>query len=158
MRRCQPVAISLALAIAAGVMVLASQADSRPQPTHDAQPEHEEHEDALHEHMEAMKADLKRVAADVTEPGKSLDEALASLAKLQEHVLAAKLLTPDRVEEASEGERSAEQREFRRRLAEVLGELAKIEVHLLDDDREKAWAIISGPLYQMRETGHDRFQ
>ena len=158
MRCCKPVAVSLALVVAAGVMALASQADSRPQPAHGAQREPGAHEDALHEHMEAMKEHLKLVATGARSPEGSLDDALASIAKLQAHVLAAKLLTPERVDQAPEADRDAERREFRRRMAGVLGELAKIETHLLDDDREKAWAIISGPLFQMREDGHDRFQ
>ncbi|MFG0285143.1 MAG: hypothetical protein ACF8R7_12035 [Phycisphaerales bacterium JB039] len=159
MRCCKPVAVSLALVVAAGVMALARQAGSQPvgaaQPEH---AEHAEHADGLHEHMEAMEDHLKQVVEAVRAPDGSLDTALEHIAGLQQRLLGAKLLTPESVTDAPAAEQDAMRRDFRRRLALALAELARVEAHLLEGDRDKALALLQGPLHQMEADGHDRYQ
>lgn len=114
-------------------------------------------EDPLHEHMEEVKESLKALARNIRDSGPN-DKALEHIAEMQKHILAAKLLTPETIEEMPQAKQAAAKLDFRRRLAEVLIDLAKVEIHLIDGDREKAWGILSGPVKKKRDAGHDLYQ
>jgi len=123
-----------------------------------APPEHKPENPRLHRQMEKMKDALKATAGIVKDPDAPLDGALKYVSQLEAAVVEAKSIHPARVSKLQEPERDTEFREYQRTQAKVLGELVNLELALLDGDREAAWKVISGPLHDLREQGHDRFK
>ncbi len=113
---------------------------------------------ALLDRMELIKHELKATARAVRNQDKPLGVAIVHVSMLQRLIVEAKDMTPGRLASLDGGRREAEIAEYRRTQCEVLIELAKLEMHLLDGDREAAWGVIAGPLADLREAGHDRFQ
>ena len=112
--------------------------------------------DGLAEHMEGLKTNLKGVAMALQGP--DAETALRHLAEMQRIVLLAKLESPPNLDEQPESERHAHRQEFRKSLVRVLQELAGMELEILDGDYEAAFARVTGPLYTLRESSHDKFQ
>ena len=110
----------------------------------------------LAEHMEGLKTNLKGVAMALQGP--DAETALRHLAEMQRIVLLAKLESPPNLDEQPESERHAHRQEFRKSLVRVLQELAGMELEILDGDYEAAFARVTGPLYTLRESSHDKFQ
>lgn len=116
--------------------------------------------------MEDLKAHLKVVAlslragADPTTPqgAAAAERALEHVAGMQAAALAAKAEAPPEAGELPEAERAAHRTAFRRDLALLLGELADLEVELLEGRRDDAAARIAGSLFQLREASHERYQ
>lgn len=111
---------------------------------------------ALLEHMEGLKKNLKGAAMAMQ--AQDGEKALQHVAEMQRLVLLAKLETPPNEEEKPEAERDAHRLAFRKDLIHLLQELAGMEVELLDEDWEKAFGRVTGPLFRMRTQAHDRYQ
>lgn len=124
-----------------------------------AQPsDHGDHaEGSLHDQMEGVKVSFKALGGNFRTDG-SNEEALKHIADLQKYILAAKLLAPEVIEEMPESQQAAAKLDFRRRLAEVLIDLSKVEIHLIDGDRDKAREVIAGSLKEKRNAGHDIYK
>jgi len=112
--------------------------------------------DGLAEHMEGLKTNLKGVAMALQ--GSDAETALRHLAEMQRIVLLAKLESPPNLDEQPEREREAHRAEFRKSLVRVLQELAGMELEILDGEYDKAFARVTGSLYTLRESSHDKFQ
>lgn len=118
----------------------------------------QDHEESpLHEEMEGLKGNLKVLAAALRDPSQH-EDALRSVAEMQRHVLAAKLLEPSNLEDVPAEGRAAHEVAFRRDLARLLGLLAELEIDLLDERIEDAKAKVAGPLLELRESSHDKYQ
>ncbi|GJM18528.1 MAG: hypothetical protein DHS20C14_07410 [Phycisphaeraceae bacterium] len=112
----------------------------------------------LHAKMEGMKENLKAIAITLRTPDAPLDDAFRPLSRLQAAVIDAKSMTPARVERLDEPERSAELGAYRAEQANLLIELCKMELALIEGDRDAAWGFVAGPLLEIRERAHERFQ
>ena len=112
--------------------------------------------DGLAEHMEGLKANLKGIAMALQ--GSDAETALRHLGEMQRIVLLAKLESPPNLDEQPEREREAHTVKFRKGLVHVLQELAGMELELLDGEYEKAFARVTGSLYTLRESSHDKFK
>lgn len=113
---------------------------------------------ALHDRMELVKHELKATARAVRNPDKPLELAIVHVSMLQRLIVDSKDMVPGRLGSLEGEQRETEIAEYRRTQCKVLIELAKLEMHLLDGDREAAWGVIAGPLADLRDAGHDRFQ
>jgi hypothetical protein len=111
---------------------------------------------ALHGFMKGLKDQLKPAAAAVK--AEDAAAALPPIAEMQRLVLLAKLEPPANLAEVAAGEQEAHATAFRRELATLLGELAQLEIEVLDGRFDEAMARIQGPLFQLREAGHDKFK
>ena len=107
--------------------------------------------------MEEIKTNLKGLAMSLQD-SVAQERALKHVAELERHVLSAKLEAPANLEQIAEEERAAHRIAFRRDMARVLGVLAELEVDLLEERHEDAFAKIIGPLYKMREAAHAKYQ
>ena len=112
----------------------------------------------LLDRMGLIKHELKATARAVRNPDKPLDVAIVHVSMLERLIVESKDLVPGRLASLDAEQRGAELTEYRRTQCKVLIELANLEMHLLDGDREAAWGVIAGPLADLRDAGHDRFQ
>jgi len=112
--------------------------------------------DGLADHMEGLKSNLKGVAMALQ--GSDAETALGHLGEMQRLVLLAKLELPPNLDEQPELARDAHAKEFRKGLVRVLQELAGMELELLDGEFEEAFARVTGSLYTLRESSHDKFK
>ena len=112
----------------------------------------------LEDRMELVKHELKAAARAIRNPDTPPEIAILHVSMLQRLIVDAKDMTPGRLDSVEGEQREAEIAEYRRTQCKVLIELAKLEMHLLDGDREAAWDVIAGPLADLRDSGHDRFQ
>ncbi len=145
-----PVAIaSLAIGLASrapvGLAVSDDDAGMRPNPV-------------LEDRMSLIKHELKATARAVRNPNTPPEIAILHVSMLQRLVVDAKDMVPGRLDSLEGEQREAEIAEYRRTQCKVLVQLAKLEMHMLDGDREAAWEVIAGPLSELRDAGHDRFQ
>lgn len=114
-------------------------------------------EGPLHVTMEGMRDALKGLATAIKDPA-THEDALVHVADLQAHVLRAKMLEPSNLDEIPADQRPAHQTAFRRDMASLLGLLAEAEIHLLDGDAEAVGAMIRGPLMELRDGSHEKYQ
>ncbi len=113
-------------------------------------------EGPLLELMEGLKEHLKGVAMGL----QASDDAatLEHIAEMQRLVLLTKREDPSNLGEQPESKRDSHRAAFRRDLALVLGELAAMEVEVLDGERQEAFGRVTGALFRMREEAHERYQ
>ncbi len=114
-------------------------------------------EGVVHDAMEGLKANLKVLASSTPDP-EQRGAALGAVAEMQRLVLLAKVEAPTNLAEKPEAERAAHTLAFRREMARLLGELAKIEVALCRDQPDEALAAIKTTLLELRDAGHAAFQ
>lgn len=141
--------LALAPAAAALLFVVARLGGAQDHADHDESP--------LHEEMEGLKDNLKGLATALRDPSQH-EDSLRFVAEMQRHVLAAKLLEPANIEDVPAEGRAAHEVAFRRDLAGLLGLLAELEIDLLDERIEDAKAKVAGPLLELRESAHDKYQ
>ncbi len=110
----------------------------------------------LHEHMMGFLDQLKTIAQHL-QAGKT-EECLEAATRMQELALSAKHLDPANLEEVPEEQRADHRRSFRIAMVQLLSELSLLEIELLEGKRDEAWARVSGSLFQLRESSHERFQ
>lgn len=115
----------------------------------------EDHE-ALEEAMYGLKDHLKKLSRALTPEGR--DAALSELTEMQRIVLEAKSLTPSNLEEVPEGARAEHRVEFRKEMLTLLAELVALELDVVEGDNEKALERVRGPLLDIRNRSHDKFQ
>lgn len=111
---------------------------------------------ALLEHMEGMKEHLKGIAMGLQ--ANDSPATLEHVAELQRIVLLAKLETPPNLDEQPESQRAEHRKQFRTDLARLLQELAGMEIDVLADDHEAAFARVAGALLSMRKDAHAKYQ
>ncbi len=111
----------------------------------------------LHDAMEELGDHLKTIVKSLDDP-EAKDARLAAVARMQSLVLVAKLEQPSNMAETPEAERAAHAVAFRRDLAKLLGELADLELELIDDENDAAMERIKGSLYTLREAAHARYR
>lgn len=115
-----------------------------------------EENEVVHLAMEGMKASLKKLGPAL-QAGQQAD-ALAAVAALQKHALEAKAGGPSNLADKPEAERPAHALAYRRELALLLGELAALEVLVIDGKNEEAFARIKDKLVTLRDAAHEKFQ
>lgn len=134
---------------------------------HDEHGEHEEHEhaehehgeDSLHDHMEGIEHELKFLLKNAGDIATQQEAMLEHVDLLQRHVLEAKLLVPELIEEEMSGAEQTEAKaDYRRRMAEVLAGTAEVEIAVLEGDGEAVTDLIRNSLLEMRNDGHDLYQ
>lgn len=111
----------------------------------------------LVDHMFAMKKSLKALAQGLAE-GKPTDGLLTYVTAMQQSTMAAKTMDPTNLDELPEKQRDVHRRAFRADLALLLIELARVEIDLLGDRNQDAFARITGELFKLRETSHEKYQ
>ena len=116
-----------------------------------------EDNEVVHLAMEGMKSSLKKLAGALNAGGRR-DDALAAVTALQRHTLEAKAGAPSNLADKPEAERAAHALAYRRELALLLGELAALEVEVVDGEDAAALARIETKLLPLREGAHGRFQ
>jgi hypothetical protein len=114
-------------------------------------------DDVVHDAMEGLKKQLKLLATATPDPARRA-EALGALSEMQRFVLVAKAEKPSNLGERPEAERPAHALAFRRDLAQLLAELARIEIALCEDRPDDALLSVKGVLPELREAGHDKYQ
>jgi len=112
---------------------------------------------SLHDEMEGMKDALRTIGRNHNDESKRAD-VLAAITSLQEHTLASKALTPDKVEKMPEADQEAAIVDYRVRMAMVLGLTTELEVAYLDGEHDKVDDIIRNKLFDIRDAGHAEFQ
>lgn len=112
---------------------------------------------SLHDRMEGMKDSLRVIARNHNDESMRQD-VLAAITALQEHTLASKSLTPDKIEKMPDADRDAAIIDYRVRMAMVLGQTTELEVAYLDGEHDKVDDIIRNQLFSIRDAGHADFQ
>ena len=133
------------------------------QPEHSEHEEHGEHgehsEGSLHDHMKGIKQELKFLLKNAGDVENQREAMLAHIDLLQRHVLDAKLLEPELIEEEMSGQEQADAMlDFRRRMALVLAGTTEVEIAVLAGDGDAVTDIIRNKLLEMRNEGHDLYQ
>jgi soluble cytochrome b562 len=149
----KPLFLATALAL---VPVLAAFAP-RTAPVRPASPALVAEETPLAEAMDTLKANLKVLARSAQDPAKET-EALEALSAMQAAVLQAKTYDPQNLMEVPAAERDAHKRAFREQMLVLLQRLAGLEILLLEGKRSEVVAEIKGPLMELRNAAHERFQ
>ena len=116
-----------------------------------------EDDEVVQRAMEGLKGNLKKLRGAL-EAGGRRAEALAAVAAMQEHALEAKAGHPSNLAEKPETERAAHALAFRREIAVLLGELAALEVEVIDGRDQAALARAKDRLIALRDAAHERFQ
>jgi hypothetical protein len=111
----------------------------------------------LHAAMEGLKADLRKLGG-LLKAGDKQSDALAAVADMQRLVLEAKLLQPSNLPEIAEAGRPAHVLAYRKQMAELLQEVATLEIDVIDGENAAALELIKGRLTEMRDVGHEKFQ
>jgi len=111
---------------------------------------------ALHDHMEAIRDHTRALLRAAADPATQVD-ALKAVAELQKHIVEAKNLAPDSAANVAEADRPAYLLDFRRSLAEVLRELAEIELAVIANKNDDAVKRIRENLVKMRDEAHEKF-
>jgi len=104
-----------------------------------------------------MKDALKDLANQLRAPGNEEQE-LQDLLVMERHVLAAKVLEPANMDDVPADQRPAHLTDFRRDMAKLLGLLSQLELAVLDGHPDDAKNLIAGPLLDLRDKAHDKFQ
>lgn len=112
---------------------------------------------SLHDEMESMKDALRTIGRNHNDESKRAD-VLAAITSLQEHTLASKALTPDKVEKMPKADQDAAMVDYRIRMAMVLGLTTELEIAYLDGEHDKVDDIIRNKLFDIRDAGHAEFQ
>jgi hypothetical protein len=116
-----------------------------------------EENEVVHRAMEGLKGNLKKLRGALEAGGKQA-EALAAVASMQKHALEAKAGGPSNLAEKPEAERAAHALAYRREIAVLLGELAALEVEVIDGQDQAALARAKDRLITLRDGAHERFQ
>jgi len=114
-------------------------------------------ETTLHDHMEAINEHLRAIMRGVSDPAQK-GEMLKHVADLQKHLLGAKAHEAPGAAAQPESEREAYILGFRKALAEVLVEVSKLEIDIIDGRAEDATNRIRGPLIDLRNKAHEKYQ
>jgi hypothetical protein len=111
----------------------------------------------LHEHMEAI-GDLTRdVFRAMSDPARR-DEVLTALGEIQEHIVAAKAMAPPGLDDQPEADRAGYADGFRKALAEVLIEMGRLEVEVIEGKAEEGVKRLREVIVPMRDAAHERYQ
>lgn len=132
---------------------LAAQPQAQSETQTEVQPEAQM---GLHDHMEVMNDAFRTIKEGYNKPAK-LDDVLAGIDTMQQHIVAAKSLVPHKVAEMPAEEQEAARTDYRIRLANLLAKTTELEVALLNGEEELAHKIIRDDLYPMRDEGHDLY-
>lgn len=149
------------VALAAGLTAALTLAAARPAPGASASLEPapwvdgDDHEE-LEEAMYGFKNHLKKLSRSLTPEAR--DEALEHLTEMQRIAVESKGLAPSNLDEVPEDKRAAHRDDFRKEMLAMLDELVGIEVDVLDGRFEKASERVRGPLLDIRNRSHDKFQ
>ncbi len=112
---------------------------------------------SLFDCMKELRNNLKTVATTLSDPTQT-ELTLEAVTTMQVYALTAKPMAPSNLEQVPEDERDAHQNAFRADMARLLGELAALEIDLLEGRREAAMERVRGSLFKLREAAHERFQ
>lgn len=118
-----------------------------------AQPEEQP---LLHDSMEEMSDAFRTISRGYSKADK-LDDVLEAITTLQENIVTAKSLVPDRLSDLSGEELETALTDYRVRMAKLLDRSAELEVALLTGDDDLAHMILRDELYPMRDEGHELF-
>jgi hypothetical protein len=117
--------------------------------------EHEKHT-PLDDAMEAMNKAYKALKAQVGDSSKNANS-LELIAEMEKQALIAKGMTPARAAKLSESERPKFIAEYRKAVANLIGEYLKIETALLEGKNADAEKIV-GTISKIKEAAHEKFQ
>jgi hypothetical protein len=149
-RSLRTVALFSSLALGSGALLAGFTVNSRPSESSPVV------DGALHDHMEAVRDNTRALLRAAAEPATQAD-ALKAVAELQKHIVEAKNLAPDSAANIAEADRPAYLLDFRRSLAEVLKELADIELAVIGNKNDEAVKRIRENLVRMRDEAHEKF-
>ena len=108
--------------------------------------------------MDALKVNLKTVAAGLSGDDDSVDgDTLKALAAMQVWSLRAKALSPP-MDDVAADKRGAHGKAYRADMARLLAELCQMEIEILEGDRAGARARVRGGLFELRDSAHEKFQ
>jgi len=127
-------------------------------PTADLRADEEGEHSALHEIMEQMKDNLKRLGRSLAEPSDDLSDALHYISEMQRLALEAKQQQPNNLDEIPEDQRGEHVKSFRRDILGALQVMVELELAILDGQPEQALELLKGPLLSARKEGHKRYQ
>lgn len=111
----------------------------------------------LEDCMKGIKTGLQTLSRNVSDPAND-ETSLATVTDMQTWTLAAKSLAPPELDEISDADRDRHAAAFRAEMARLLAELAALEIDVLEGRHEKAYGRIRGSLFELRDSGHSRFQ
>jgi soluble cytochrome b562 len=122
-----------------------------------ADTDHEAGDAKLHDLMEESEKLLRVLRINLRDAGKN-DQSLEMVVALQKHMLAAKDETPKRVAAIEDAdERTKELKAYRVAMANLMQDLCKLEIALLEDRNEDAMASLKQVIGH-RFKGHTRFK
>lgn len=111
---------------------------------------------SLHDRMEVLRNNLRALARNVADPAKQ-QESLKLVAEMQKHIVAAKEQPAPKLNTQPEGAREAYGLAYRKAMTEVLEELARLEIDIIDKNGEQATKRIRENLVKMRDAAHEKF-
>lgn len=123
-----------------------------------AAPRAEDEHSALHEIMEKIKDNLKRLGRSLSDPSKDLSAALEYISEMERLALEAKHEQPNNLDEIPEEQHQEHLTSFRRDLIGALKVMLELELAILDGKREEAMEMLKGPLLKARKGAHKKYQ
>ncbi|MCB9899023.1 MAG: hypothetical protein H6825_13540 [Planctomycetes bacterium] len=114
-------------------------------------------DEQLHELMIGLKRQLKEFGRAVADPAMN-ETSLAAVAEMQAIALAAKTLEPSNLDEKPKEERAAHKAAYRADMARMLSDLCQMEIAILEGRNADAQATLQGPLFDLRESSHEKYQ
>ena len=118
--------------------------------------EHEGEEDeSLHEIMEDMASDYRRVRRQTRDASKNVETA-DLLAELAEHAVEAKGLLPEMLAEVPEDQRAGMTRTYRLTMIELATTFLQAEAAIIEGRNDDAWELVLAA-NEVKSQGHDLF-
>ncbi|MCL4210801.1 MAG: hypothetical protein HRU76_02500 [Phycisphaeraceae bacterium] len=111
---------------------------------------------SLHDRMEVLRNNLRSLARSVGDPAKQ-QESLKLVAEMQKHIVAAKEQPAPKLDTLPAAEREPYGLAYRKAMTEVLEELARLEIDIIDRNAEQATKRIRENLVKMRDAAHEKF-
>lgn len=111
---------------------------------------------ALEEIMENLRSDLKSVGKGIE--AKDQDAAWKSICSFQEHLLAAKQVTPPKASSVPEAERAAFVSGFRTKITELLKASCDAEKAVLAGQFDDADKVVKEVIWPMQKPAHKEFR
>lgn len=111
----------------------------------------------LHQAMERMKGELKKVSNGVADPAKN-EETLKAISSLQALVIEGKSGSPENLDQQPAADQPAFKIAFRKDMLKTLRDLIELEVLVLDGKNAEAAAFVKSRIIPDRDEGHDKYR
>jgi len=109
----------------------------------------------LHKQMEQIDTGMKKLRRTLRKK-ESNPESLEWISKIEQAAIISKQMTPSRAATLPADQQPQFVVAYRKRMAQLVGEMLKMETALLDDDNAKAQDVFK-ELKTIEEDGHDKF-